>query len=189
MEYPILLYRDGDEWSEWLERYHATARGVWVRLAKKGSKLESVSRDDALDVALCYGWIDGQAKANDAESWLQKFTPRGKKSLWSKRNREHVERLIASGRMRPAGFAAIEAAKLDGRWERAYDSPASATVPEDFQAALDDHPEARQFFESLGSTRRFAILYRIQTAVKAETRARRIDHFIDMLERRETLNP
>jgi uncharacterized protein YdeI (YjbR/CyaY-like superfamily) len=188
-EYPILLFSDQAAWREWLDHHHESERGVWLRLAKAASALQSVSRDEALDVALCYGWIDGQAKKYDEDSWLQKFTPRGKKSVWSKRNREHVERLIAAEQMQPAGYAAIEAAKADGRWDRAYDSPGSATVPDDLQAALDEHPKAKAFFEQLKSANRFAILYRIQTAVKPETRARRIEKFVAMLGRGETIYP
>lgn len=189
IDYPILLFSDATAWADWLEEHHASERGVWVRLAKKDADLESVSRGDALDVALCYGWIDGQAKSFDPDSWLQKFTPRGKRSMWSKRNREYVERLIESGAMRPAGFAAIEAAKQDGRWERAYDSPANATVPDDLQAALAEAPGAKEFFDTLTGSNRFAILHRIQTAVKPETRARRIAKFVEMLARRETIYP
>jgi uncharacterized protein YdeI (YjbR/CyaY-like superfamily) len=188
VDYPILLFADKAEWAAWLDLHHATERGVWVRIARTTSQLRSVAHADVLDVALCYGWIDGQGKSYDADSWLLKFTPRGKKSVWSKRNREHVERLIASDEMRPAGFAAIEAAKADGRWERAYDSQSTATVPEDFSAALDQHPKAKAFFETLKGANRYAILHRIQTAVKPQTRARRIATFIAMLERGETIH-
>jgi uncharacterized protein YdeI (YjbR/CyaY-like superfamily) len=186
-DYPVLLFSDQAAWAGWLKAHHATERGVWLRIAKKASALRSVTHPEALDVALCYGWIDGQRNRCDDDSFLQKYTPRGKKSVWSKRNREHVERLIASGDMQAPGLAAIEAAKADGRWGRAYDSPASATVPEDFRAALDAHPEASAFFETLKGTNRYAILYRIQTAVKPETRARRIAEFVAMLRRGETL--
>jgi len=189
IDYPVLLFEDRRAWEAWLEQNHQTERGVWVRLAKKGSELRSVSRADALDVALCYGWIDGQSKSSDADSWLQKFTPRGARSIWSKRNREHVERLISSGEMRAPGLAAVEAAKSDGRWDRAYDPPSTAEVPPDFQAALDEQPDAKAFFETLGSQNRYAILHRIQTAVRPETRARRIAEFIGMLVRKETLHP
>jgi uncharacterized protein YdeI (YjbR/CyaY-like superfamily) len=188
-EYPTLHLTSKREWARWLEKHHATERGVWLRIAKARSGLRCIARADALDVALCYGWIDGQARSLDEDSWLQKFTPRGKRSVWSKINREHVARLIAGGEMRPAGLAAIEAAKADGRWDRAYDSPSSATVPDDLRAALDAHPEARAFFETLKSQNRYAILHRIQTAVKPETRARRIERFVAMLERGETIYP
>lgn len=181
--YPVLLFAEAAGWAEWLDAHHHVRPGVWLRLAKKASSLHSLSRAEALDIALCYGWIDGQANKYDADSWLQKFTPRRARSTWSKRNREHVERLIESGMMRPAGLAAIEAAKVDGRWDRAYDGPASATVPDDFQAALDREPAAKAFFESLNRSTRFAILYRIQSAVRPETRARRINNLVEMLAR------
>ena len=162
---------------------------MWLRIAKVGARLKSITYAEALDVALCFGWIDGQKRSHDAQSFLQKFVPRRKRSAWSKRNREHVERLMAAGEMHPAGLAAVAAAKADGRWDRAYDSPATATVPDDLQAALDRNPKARAFFETLTSANRYAILYRIQTAVKPETRARRIAEFVAMLKRHETLHP
>jgi uncharacterized protein YdeI (YjbR/CyaY-like superfamily) len=186
---PIVMCGSAVAWEQWLEQHHATERGVWLRLARSGSSLQSVSRADALDLALCFGWIDGQARRFDDDTWLQRFTPRTKKSIWSKRNREHVGRLIAEGRMRLSGMAAIEAAKQDGRWERAYDSPTTATVPEDLREALEAAPDAKQFFETLRSADRYAILYRIQTAVKPETRARWIARFVETLARRETLRP
>jgi uncharacterized protein YdeI (YjbR/CyaY-like superfamily) len=188
-DYPVALFRDQDEWTSWLDSNHATAPGVWLRIAKKGSALVSVSISEALDAALCYGWIDGQRNSLDADSYLQKFTPRTKRSVWSKVNRENVARLIRSGAMRPGGLAAVEAAKADGRWERAYDSPRSSKVPADLQTALDESPQAKAFFETLKSNNRYAVLYRVQTAVKPETRGRRIREFIAMLERGETLYP
>jgi uncharacterized protein YdeI (YjbR/CyaY-like superfamily) len=187
-EYPVILFPSKAAWAAWLEQHHATERGVWVRIARTTSQLQSVAHADVLDVALCYGWIDGQGRSHDDDSWLLKFTPRGKKSVWSKRNREHVERLIASGEMQPAGFAAIEAAKADGRWDRAYDSASTATVPADLAAALGKNPKAKAFFETLKGSNRYSILHRIQTAVKPETRARRIAQFVEMLERGETLH-
>jgi uncharacterized protein YdeI (YjbR/CyaY-like superfamily) len=188
-DYPVALFRDQDEWTSWLDSNHATAPGVWLRIAKKGSALVSVSISEALDAALCYGWIDGQRNSLDADSYLQKFTPRRKRSVWSKVNRENVARLIRSGAMRPGGLAAVEAAKADGRWERAYDSPRSSKVPADLQTALDESPQAKAFFETLKSNNRYAVLYRVQTAVRPETRARRIREFIAMLERGETRYP
>lgn len=186
-EYPIRRFDDPAAWAEWLEEHHSAAAGVWLRLSRKDSGERSISHGEALLVALCYGWIDGQARKFDADSWLQKFTPRGKRSVWSKRNRDLAERLIADGEMRSAGQAAIDAAKRDGRWERAYDSPASASNPPDLEAALDKDPAARAFFESLSRSKRFVFLHRIQTAVRPETRARRISKFVEMLARRETL--
>ena len=188
-DYPIVLFADRTAFRKWLRAHHASQPGLWLRIAKAAAPLQSVTYSEALDLALCFGWIDGQKKSYDAESFLQKFTPRQKRSPWSKRNRERVERLTAEGEMHSAGLAAVKAAKADGRWDRAYDSPGTVTVPADLQAALDDHPEARAFFETLKGANRYAILYRIQTAVKPETRARRIAEFVAMLQRRETLHP
>jgi uncharacterized protein YdeI (YjbR/CyaY-like superfamily) len=188
-DYPIVLFADRTALREWLSAHHALQPGLWLQIAKAASPLQSVTYGEALDLALCFGWIDGQRRSYDAESFLQKFTPRQKRSPWSKRNRERAERLAAAGEMHSAGLAAVEAAKADGRWDRAYDSPGTMTVPADLQAALDEHPKARAFFETLKGTNRYAILYRIQTAVKPETRARRIAEFVAMLQRRETLHP
>jgi uncharacterized protein YdeI (YjbR/CyaY-like superfamily) len=162
---------------------------VWVRFAKKGSGIPSVTYAEALDAALCYGWIDGQSRSVDETWYLQKFTPRRARSIWSKRNREKVAALIESGRMRPAGLAEIDRAKADGRWDAAYDGPAAATVPDDLQAALDANPAAADSFAGLNGQNRYAILHRVQTAVKPETRARRIAQFVEQLARGETLYP
>jgi uncharacterized protein YdeI (YjbR/CyaY-like superfamily) len=186
---PVLLFRHQKDWAAWLDKNHAAAPGVWLRLAKKASDLQSVSYQEALTVALCYGWIDGQKKGLDASSWLQRFVPRGPKSIWSKINREKAQELIASGQMKPAGLAAVTSAQQDGRWAAAYDSQRNASVPNDFQAALDRNAKARAFFASLNSVNRYAILHRIQTAKKTETRTRRIAQFIDMLERNEKIHP
>jgi uncharacterized protein YdeI (YjbR/CyaY-like superfamily) len=187
-ELAVELFRDQKHWEAWLEKHHAGSPGLWLRLAKKGSDIKSVSYAEALEVALCHGWIDGQKRSYDESSWLQKFTPRGDRSLWSKVNREKAEELIRTGRMKPAGLAAIERAKENGRWEAAYDSPGRATVPDDFQAELDRNPKAREFFATLNSANRYAILWRIQTVKKAETRAKRIRQFIEMLERHEKIH-
>ena len=186
---PIVLFEEQEAWAAWLEENHASSPGLWLRLAKKAAGLESVSYAEALEVALCYGWIDGQKRSYDESSWLQKFTPRRPKSIWSKINREKAEALIASGRMKAAGREAVESAKQDGRWDAAYDSPSNATVPDDFQAELDKNAEAKAFYDTLNSTNRYAILHRIQTTKKAETRARRIEQFISMLEKKEKLYP
>jgi uncharacterized protein YdeI (YjbR/CyaY-like superfamily) len=188
-DYPIILFADRAAFRAWLSAHHASKTGLWLRIAKAASPLLSVTYADALDVALCFGWIDGQKQRHDAESFLQKFTPRQKRSAWSKRNREHVQRLLAAGEMHPAGLAAVAAAKADGRWDRAYDSSRTATVPDDLRAALDEHPKASAFFDTLTSANRYAILYRIQTAVKPETRARRIAELVAMLRRREVFHP
>lgn len=186
---PVLLFQRTKDWAAWLNKHHATSSGLWLKLAKKASGIKSVSYDEALEVALCYGWIDGQKKSYDETSWLQKFTPRGAKSLWSKINRAKAERLIEGGQMLAAGLQAIERAKQDGRWETAYDSPSKATVPEDLQAALDRNAQAQAFFATLNKANRYAIIFRIQTAKKAETRAKRIEQFITMLEKQEKLHP
>ncbi len=186
---PVVLFRDPAEWADWLEENHAASSGLWLRLAKKASSLTSVTYAEALEVALCYGWIDGQKRSYDADSWLQKFTPRGAKSLWSKINREKVLALIESGRMRPAGLGAVELTRQDGRWDAAYDPASTATVPEDFQAALDASPAAGAAFAALDGQNRYAMLFRIQTARKPQTRAARITKFVGMLERGEKLYP
>jgi uncharacterized protein YdeI (YjbR/CyaY-like superfamily) len=184
-----MLFKQQANWADWLDKHHAASPGIWLRLAKKNAEIQSISYADALEVALCYGWIDGQKKSYDESSWLQKFTPRGKKSIWSKINREKAQELIKRGKMKPAGLQAIERARQDGRWDAAYESQSYATVPDDFQVALDRSPKAKAFFATLNSTNRYAVLFRIQTARKAETRARRIQQFIQMLEKNDKLYP
>ena len=186
---PVRLFRSKGEWAAWLDENHRRSAGVWVRIAKKGSELRSVSYLEALDVALCHGWIDGQKRPESEEAWLQKFAPRAERSVWSKSNREKALGLIASGAMKAAGLQAIENAKKNGRWEAAYDSPRGAAVPEDLQAALEANPRAKAFFETLNKANRYAVLWRIQTVKKAETRARKIAQFVAMLEKGEKLHP
>jgi uncharacterized protein YdeI (YjbR/CyaY-like superfamily) len=188
-EKPILVFRQKNDWVAWLDNNQVTSSGVWLRLAKKASGLKSVSYDEALNVALCYGWIDGQKKPDDEEYWLQAFTPRGKRSIWSKRNREKAMALIDSADMQPAGLAEVERAKEDGRWDAAYDSASRSTVPDDLEAALSKNKRAKSFFETLDSRNRYAILFRVQTAKKAETRTKRIQQFVEMLARNEKLYP
>jgi len=183
---PILLFESQRKFADWLAKHHNQSDGVWLKLAKKGSDLPSVTYDEAVETALCYGWIDGQKQGFDEKFWLQKFTPRRSKSIWSKINREKAEKLIASGRMQPAGLAAVELAKQDGRWQAAYDSQKTITVPDDFQAELDKNPKAKAFFETLTSAKRYSFLFRIQTAKKPQTRAKRIRQFIEMLESGES---
>jgi len=183
------LFKDQSAWSAWLDKNHRNSNGIWLRLAKKNSGLQSVTYAEALDVALCYGWIDGQKRPQSDQAWLQRFCQRAPKSIWSKINREKVLALIQSGRMMPAGHQAIEQAQSNGRWESAYDSPSGASVPDDFQAALDASPRANVFFENLDRANRYAILFRIQTAKKPETRKRNIQKFIVMLERHEKIHP
>jgi len=180
---PIKPFASKKKWADWLAKQHDKSAGVWLKLAKKDSGISSVTYEEALDVALCYGWIDGQKKGFDDEYWLQKFTRRGPKSIWSKINTEKAERLIASGEMKPAGLRAVEAAKKDGRWDAAYASQKNMTVPEDFQDALDKNEKARESFAGLNSVNRYAILFRIHNARKPETRARRIQQFVEMLAR------
>ncbi|HEY6402747.1 MAG TPA: YdeI/OmpD-associated family protein [Blastocatellia bacterium] len=188
-ELPILPFEGWKDWAAWLDKSHAASSGVWLKLAKKASGIKSVTYDEALEVALCYGWIDGQKKSHDETSWLQKFTPRGPKSIWSKINTEKAQRLIESGRMKPAGLKAVESAKQDGRWEAAYASQSKAVVPDDLQAELDRNAEAKAFFATLDSVNRYAILHRIHTAKKAETRAKRIAQFVQMLANKEKVYP
>lgn len=185
---PLLRCADKAEWSDWLGSHHDESKGVWLIIAK-GAGEPTVTYPEAVEAALCHGWIDGQKKTHSSSSWLQKFTPRGKRSIWSKINREKAEKLIASGAMRPPGLAEVERAKEDGRWQAAYDSQSRAAVPDDFQAALDRNPAAREFWSTLDSANRYAVLFRIHTVKRAETRARRIDQFVAMLERREKVHP
>ena len=162
--------------------------GVWLKLSKKDSGIPSITYEEALDAALCYGWIDGQKKGFDDQYWLQKFTPRGPKSIWSKINTEKAERLIASGEMKSAGLKAVEAAKKDGRWDAAYEGQKTITGPEDFQAALDKNKKAKTFFATLNGVNRYAVLFRIHNAKKPETRVKRIQQFVEMLERGEKIH-
>jgi uncharacterized protein YdeI (YjbR/CyaY-like superfamily) len=182
------LFKDQAAWSGWLDKNHARSSGIWLRLAKKNSGLQSVSYAEAIESALCYGWIDGQKRPESEQAWLQRFCPRSAKSIWSKVNREKALALTKSGRMMAAGQQAIAEAKSNGRWESAYDSPSRAAVPDDFQAALKSSPRANSFFETLDRANRYAILFRIQTAKKPETRARNIQKFIAMLERGEKIH-
>jgi len=185
----IELFEQQKDWTAWLKKNHGKSAGVWLRLAKKGAGQASVSYQEALESALCYGWIDGQKKGDDENYWLQKFTPRSARSIWSKINRDKALLLAESSRMAPAGLKEIERAKADGRWEAAYDSASKSTVPADFQAALDASPRALAFFSTLDSGNRYALLFRIQTAKKPETRAKRIQDFTQMLERHEKFHP
>jgi uncharacterized protein YdeI (YjbR/CyaY-like superfamily) len=186
---PIEFFAKPADFERWLRKHYAKASCVWVKFAKKKSGIASVDWDQAVDVALCYGWIDGQSKSLDETYILQRFTPRGKRSKWSKLNRERVARLTKDGRMQPAGIDEVDRAKADGRWDAAYDSPANAKVPDDLAKALAKSPKAKRFFESLNSQNRYAILYRLQDAKKPETRARRLAHFVEMLKKGEKLYP
>jgi uncharacterized protein YdeI (YjbR/CyaY-like superfamily) len=180
-DFAVKPFRTQKAWESWLARNHEKAPGVWVKFAKKASGISTVTYDEAVEVALCYGWIDGLVKTVDEDHYMQRFTPRTAKSKWSKINRTKATALIESGLMQPAGMRQVEAAKADGRWDAAYDSPGNLTVPEDLQAELDRHPAAAELFRKLDSQNRYAVLYRIQDAKKPETRARRIATFVAML--------
>ena len=176
-------------WKRWHQRHHAVSSGVWLRMAKKSSGIASVDYAQALEEALCYGWIDGQRKSQDEQYFLQRFTPRRARSIWSQINREKALKLIDAGRMQPAGLAEVERARADGRWDAAYAAQSKSTVPDDLQAALDADRQAKAFFAALDSRNRFAVLFRVQSAKKPETRARRIAQFVQMLGRGEKLYP
>ena len=187
LDLPIRLFKTPAAWEKWLEANHAKSAGVWMQIAKKAGGLSSATYQEALDVALCYGWIDGQKRPFDERTWLQRFTPRGPRSIWSKINTGKADALIKSGRMRAAGLAAIESAKASGRWESAYQPWSNPDVPPELQAALDARPNAKAFFETLRGANRYGVIFRVQTAKKPETRAKRIADFIARFEKGETL--
>lgn len=178
---PIVELPDQAAWEEWLERHHTEQPGAWLKFAKKGTGVTTVNYAQAVEGALCFGWIDGQAARLDDTYYLQRFTPRTARSKWSQINREKATALIEQGRMRPAGLAQVKAAQADGRWEAAYASPAAATVPDDFQRALDAHPQAAAFFATLSGSRRYSFLYRLHQVKRPENRARRIEQYIELL--------
>ena len=180
-ELPVMPFSSPGTWETWLEANHEVAPGVWLQIAKKASGIPSVTYSEALDVALCYGWIDGQKAGYDDDYFLQRFTPRRARSKWSKINVDRVGELVKAGRMRPAGTTQVEAAKSDGRWEAAYGGSATITVPDDLQAALDANPAARDFFATINRTNRYAVLYRVHDAKRPETRAKRIATIVQML--------
>jgi uncharacterized protein YdeI (YjbR/CyaY-like superfamily) len=186
---PVVAFASRDAWATWLAEQHAVSDGLWLKIAKKDSGFDSVSYAEAIEVALCYGWIDGQGGSYDNDWWLQRFGPRRPRSKWSKINRAKATELIERGEMRPAGLREVERAKQDGRWDAAYDAQSTARVPEDLQRELDKHEPARAFFATLDSTNRYAILYRIQDAKRPETRARRINQFVAMLNEQKKLYP
>lgn len=182
-------FASAGDWEDWLGAHHASSPGLWIRIAKKNAGVDSVRYPKAVESALCFGWIDGRREALDDRFFLQRFTPRRARSRWSRVNRETAERLIAEGRVRPAGLAQVERARADGRWETAYESQSRATVPADLQRELDSRPAAAEFFAGLDSQNRYAILYRLAEAKKPETRARRLEKFVAMLEAGERLHP
>ncbi|HJS95430.1 MAG TPA: YdeI/OmpD-associated family protein [Solirubrobacteraceae bacterium] len=183
---PILPFADRTAWASWLSDHHESSPGLWIKIARKASGIPTVTHPEALEEALCYGWIDGQRLPHDESFFLQRFTPRTKRSKWSQINRDKVTSLIEQGRMKPAGLAQIEAAKQDGRWEAAYAPQSDKTIPEDFERALEQNPEAHEFFKTLRGTRRYSFIYRIQDAKRPETRARRIEQFVEMLAKHQT---
>ena len=186
---PRIRFASPAEWERWLEQNHADSDGVWIEMAKKGSGIESVRYPEVLEIALCFGWIDARREALDDRFFLQRFTPRRARSRWSRINREKAEVLIEARRMRPAGLAEVERARADGRWDAAYEGQRAAGVPDDLRRELDARPKAREFFETLNSQNRYAILYRLQEAKRPETRARRLEKFVAMLEAGETIYP
>ena len=185
---PILAFPSQEAWADWLAAEHDSSPGVWLKFAKKGRGIPSVTYAEAVESALCYGWIDSQLRSLDADYYLQRFTPRTARSKWSKINRRKAEELIAAGAMRPAGLREVERARSDGRWAAAYDSPSTATVPDDLRQALDAEPAAAAFFATLDGANRYAILYRIQDAKRPETRRRRIEQLVAMLREGHTIH-
>lgn len=184
-ELSMLSFATQKQFEEWLAKYFDKEEGLWLRFYKKDSGEKSITYQEALDEALCYGWIDGQLKTYDEQSFLRKFTPRRPKSIWSKRNMEHIERLTSLGKMKTSGIEKVEAAKADGNWEAAYDSPSNMTIPEDFLGELEKDKKAKTFFESLNKANKYAIAWRLQTAKKPETRAKRMNVILEMLAKEE----
>ena len=182
------LFRNAKAFEAWLKKHHATSEGLWLQIAKKGADTPSVTYPEAVEIALCWGWIDGQKKGLDDQHFLQRFTPRRARSIWSKINVAKVAALVEAGRMQAAGQAQVDLAKADGRWELAYDGARTSTVPDDLRAALDASPKAKAFFATINATNRYAVLWRVHTAVKPETRARRIEQLVDMLARGEVVH-
>jgi uncharacterized protein YdeI (YjbR/CyaY-like superfamily) len=187
-EYKTLTFDTAADWRKWLDEYHSTEEGVWLRFYKKASGIVKLNYAEALDQALCYGWIDGQVKRGDEQFYLQKFTPRRSKSMWSKRNIEHVDRLTKAGLMMPAGLAEVQKAKKNGLWEGAYDAPSQMTIPDYFEDELNKNPKAKAFFDTLNKANVYAIAWRLQTAKTDETRKRRLQKILSMLEAGEKLH-
>lgn len=182
---PKLLFEKSDEFEKWMEKHHDKVDSVWLKFAKKASGLKSISYDEALDVALCFGWIDGIVNKHDDDFYLQRFTPRRSRSVWSKRNTEHIQRLIKEGRMRPSGLAEVEKAKKDGRWDSAYHPPSTAVLPESFVQLLKKNKKAKEFYEKLNNSNKYAIIYRLTTPKKEETKKVWEERIVKMLENQE----
>lgn len=183
--FPIKSFSNSTAWRQWLDENHRLSDGIWLRFYKKESKVATVARDEAIDEALCYGWIDGQIKKYDEQSWLVKFTPRRLRSIWSKKNIENIERLAKAGRMKPSGLEQIKLAKSDGRWEKAYDSASNMKIPEDFLKELEKNKQAYEFFKTLNKANTYAIGWRLQTSKKPETRAKRMEKILEMMSKGE----
>lgn len=186
---PVIPFESRDAWAGWLAQYHAASPGLWLKLAKKDSGIATVTYSEALDVAICYGWIDGQKDKLDGSYWLQRFTPRKPRGKWSRINRDRAAALIAKGEMQPAGLREVERAKADGRWEAAYHGQRTAPVPDDLRRELQNNAAAREFFATLDSANRYAILYRLHEAKRPETRARRLEKFVAMLSEGKKIHP
>ncbi|HTA82086.1 MAG TPA: YdeI/OmpD-associated family protein [Bacteroidia bacterium] len=178
---PVIEFQSAEEWRTWLSKNSEVSKGVWLKIFKKDSNEKTITYAEALEESLCYGWIDGQKKSFDKQAWLQKFCPRGAKSIWSKVNIAHVERLTKEGKMKPQGLKVVALAKADGRWEKAYDSPSKMTVPDDFIKELSKDKKAYEFYKTLNKANLFSIAFRLQTAKKPETRQKRMDAILDML--------
>ena len=186
---PVLAFTSASDWEQWLSNQPRSSKGIWLKLAKKGARVESLSRQEAIDGALCYGWIDGQLQRFDERYWLVRFTPRSARSKWSSINQTRVQTLIDTGRMKAAGLEEVNRAKADGRWEAAYPPQSKAEVPADLQLALDANPKAQCLFSKLDSANRYAILYRIHNSTTPEKRAAKIAKYFQMLARGETIHP
>lgn len=184
-----MAFSSRDAWKRWLAEHHVTSSGLWLKIAKKGSGIDTVSYAEALDVALCYGWIDGQRGTFDGDYFLQRFSPRKPKSKWSKVNCRKATELIEKGEMKPAGLREVERARADGRWDAAYDAQSTMTIPDDLRRELEKNDKARAFFSTLNSRNRYAILYRLQDAKKPETRARRLEKYVTMLNEQKKIYP
>jgi uncharacterized protein YdeI (YjbR/CyaY-like superfamily) len=182
---PVISFRSAKEWQSWLSKNAGASTGIWLKIFKKDTGEKTVTYAEALDEALCYGWIDGQKKSLDEQAWLQKFCPRRPKSIWSKMNITHVERLTQAGKMKPAGLEAVAAAKADGRWEAAYEAQSKMTVPDDFLKLLSKNKKALAFYNTLNKANLYAIAFRLQTAKKPETRQKRMEAILDMLSKSE----
>jgi uncharacterized protein YdeI (YjbR/CyaY-like superfamily) len=189
IETPLIFFGDQQSFEIWLENNHDTSSGIRLQISKKNSGVVSVSYDEALESALCYGWIDSQKEKFDEKKWVQRFTPRGAKSIWSKVNKEKAELLIRNGRMKSSGYKVIEAAKENGQWDKAYESQSIASLPEDFAIELEHNIKAKSFYETLDKRNKYAILFRIHNAKKQETRSKRIQQFVTMLEKGEKIYP